>query len=77
MQPIDIEKDNTNMKKLFLDKDNDCHWYIIDANKRYEWNKWLNLNENDPLSWKVPSFAKEINSNPNQVEFYLEKENSK
>lgn len=43
-----------------MDQDNDCHWYIIEADKRQEWDAWLNLDPDDEASWNVPEFAQGI-----------------
>ena len=50
------------MKKYFLGRDNDCHWYIIDADKEGEWYEWVNLDGDDERCWNVPDFAESIDS---------------
>ncbi len=55
--------------RFFLDQDNNCHWYIVDASKRKEWSEWLELSEDDENSWNAPSFAQELGGHPNRVEF--------
>lgn len=56
-------------KRYFLDQDNSCHWYLVDASKREEWDKWVTLDEDDPAGWDSPDFAEMIDGHPNQVEF--------
>lgn len=48
-------------KKYFLDTDNSSHWYLIPMENEKEWNKWVNLDEDDEKSWDAPLFAKRIN----------------
>lgn len=52
-------------ERFFLDQDDDCHWYIVAANKRHE---WLNLPDDDEASWEPPTFARGIDG-PNGVSF--------
>ena len=59
-------------EKWFLSQDNSCHWYLVLASKRKEWNDWKELPEDDPKGWDVPCFAKYLNSHPSQIEFYLD-----
>jgi hypothetical protein len=47
-------------KRFFLSQDRSCHWYIIDASKRAEWDVWNEIDEDDPAGWNVPKFAREI-----------------
>jgi len=58
-------------KKYFLVRDNDCHWYIIEADKQSEWNDWVDLDGDDERCWNVPEFAQAIDS-PSEIKFYLE-----
>jgi hypothetical protein len=55
--------------RYFLDRDNDAHWYLVEADKRAEWNAWLALSDEDENSWRVPSFAKPLGGNPSSVTF--------
>lgn len=57
-------------KLFFVDQDNDCHWYLIESNKRKEWENWKDIPDDNPESWDVPEFAKSINS-PYSIDFYL------
>lgn len=59
-----------NNKLYFMDQDDDCHWYIIEADKRTEWNAWLNLDGDDESSWNVPDFARSID-NPSLIVFTI------
>jgi hypothetical protein len=61
---------NIDNKRFFMDQDNDCHWYIIEADKRKEWDAWLNLDSDDEASWNVPDFAQGID-HPRFVEFSI------
>lgn len=56
-------------QRYFLDVDNDCHWYLVKAEKAEEWEDWINLNSDDPKSWSVPDFALMIYGNPNRITF--------
>lgn len=48
-------------KKLYmLGQDNSCHWYILPADKKDEWEEWLSIDEDDERSWDVPEFAQFI-----------------
>lgn len=57
------------MKRYFLGRDNDCHWYLVDAAKRGAWNDWLNLEADDERSWEAPSFAQRLNGSHERVTF--------
>jgi len=56
-------------KKYFLDQDHSCHWYVIDADCRHDWNEWLDLDEDDERAWQAPNFAKELGTGPSLIEF--------
>lgn len=56
--------------RYFLGQDSSCHWYLVDASRRADWEEWENLSEDDEKSWTPPSFATAIDS-PHEVEFYL------
>lgn len=56
-------------QRFFLGRDNDAHWYIIEADKRDEWDAWCGLDPDDDASWHVPEFAKEIGGSPTQISF--------
>ena len=40
--------------------DNSCHRYIIPFNKLGDWNKFMELDDDNPSSWDVPKYAKRI-----------------
>jgi hypothetical protein len=50
--------------RYFLDCDDDSHWYLVDASRRAEWEKWLNT----PFYFPQPDFAEQIDG-PSRVEF--------
>ena len=52
----------TNRKKYILAQDDDCHWYLIPADQKEEWNEWLDrvyVQEEEPPP-ALPIGAKEI-----------------
>lgn len=51
-------------QRYFLDKDDDGHWYLINASYRKEWNDFRTSNEE-----KVPPFANMLNCNVSVLEF--------
>lgn len=51
---------NIMKNKYFFDQDHDCHWYLVQANKREEWSKWLGLDPEDENSWEAPNFAEPL-----------------
>lgn len=54
--------------KYFLSRDGDCHWYLVEADRRDDWDSWCEIDTNDPASWEVPGFARAID-NPSDIEF--------
>lgn len=56
------------MTRYFLSQDDSCHWYLIPADRREEWDTWRNLASDDERSWEVPDFARFID-NPSFVTF--------
>lgn len=54
--------------KYFLSRDSDCHWYLVEAERRNSWDAWCEIDTNDPASWEVPAFARAIDS-PSDIEF--------
>jgi len=61
----------TNRQTYNLVRDNDCHWYLIPADKKQEWNDWCDLDSDDEASWNTPDFAVAIDS-PSEIPFYLD-----
>lgn len=55
----------------FLSQDNDCHYYLVPADKREAWNAWRELDGVDERSWMVPEYAIRVNGSPAQIEFLL------
>ncbi len=55
--------------RFFLAQDQSCHWHIVDASKRTEWEAWNTLDEDDENGWVTPLFAKMLGGNPSRVEF--------
>ena len=52
--------------KYMLIQDNDCHWYVIPADKFAEFDKWLaDLDSYTPL----PGWAKSVGGAPSLVTF--------
>lgn len=56
--------------RVFMDQDNDCHWYLVEASCRDKWNLWKELSSDDPASWEVPYYAIALGGGPSSVEFY-------
>jgi hypothetical protein len=61
-------------ESYFFDKDRNGTFYIIPTRKREEWNKWLNLPEDNPYSWDALHFTEIIEGKMPKIEFYLEKD---
>ena len=55
--------------RYFLGADNSGHWYLVDANKRTEFEVWTNLSDDDEAGWTCPEYAERINGSPAQVTF--------
>ncbi len=58
--------DNT---RFCLVTDNDCHWFIIPADKRDEWNEWCDIDSDDERAWDAPDFARDLGGSPSSVTF--------
>ena len=58
-----------NAKRSFIDQDSSGHWYLVDADKRAEWSRWYQLDDDDPMAWDVPSYAKRLTRGPHRVTF--------
>lgn len=54
--------------KYFLDQDESCHWYVIPAQYRKEWEDFLDIPEDDERSWDVPGWAVAID-HASSIEF--------
>jgi ferric-dicitrate binding protein FerR (iron transport regulator) len=57
------------MKRYFLSQDNSCHWYLVEAEHREEWEAWRDLDEDDQRAWESPKFAEMLCGSPSRVEF--------
>lgn len=55
--------------RFFLDQDESCHWYLVDADYRTEWDAWTSLDSDNEESWNPPHYAEMLGGHPNQVEF--------
>lgn len=54
---------------FYLTQDNDCHWYVVPAEKETEWSEFLELDPNDEASWDVPEWAEQVGGSPTLVKF--------
>ena len=43
--------------KYFLSSDDSGHQYAIPVKDSEEWEYWLDLPSDDPMSWDAPDFA--------------------
>lgn len=57
------------MKQYFLAQDNDCHWWLVEAARREEWEAWVAIGPDDEAGWRPPDCATEVNSCPSRVVF--------
>ena len=55
----------TKPKRYFIDRDENGHWYVIDASRRSAWEKWQENYERGD----VPKGADEIGGGPQLIEF--------
>lgn len=60
------------MIKYFLSQDQDCHWYLIPAEFRADWERWTELPPEDDEAWSVPVYAEMLGGGPDDLEFFLE-----
>ena len=51
----------TNREKYILCQDDDCHWYLIPADKKEEWNEWLDI-------YSLPKYAQKVDG-PHRLTF--------
>jgi len=56
-------------EKHILVQDNDCHWFVIPDAQRKDWDEWCSIDSDDPKSWNVPDYAKEVGGSPSRVKF--------
>lgn len=57
------------VKRYFLAQDNDCHWFLVDADRRAEWEAWRELGPDEALGWRPPDCATELGRHPSSVTF--------
>ena len=62
------------MKQYFLDRDNSAHWYLVEADRRDEWNRWRDLDEDNPTGWIAPPFSARLNTHLSRIVFENPKE---
>lgn len=43
--------------KYCLVQDESCHWFVIPADNKEDWEAFRNIPEDDPQAWDVPDFA--------------------
>ena len=48
-------------KRYFIGRDSDGHEYLVEAEMRFEWQKWLDIPEEDVRSWQAPDFTTILN----------------
>lgn len=58
-----------NPKRYFLDQDNDSHWFLVDADRRAEWEAWCQLADDDSQGWTPPDCATPLAGAPSNVTF--------
>lgn len=61
-------------KRYFLDQDNDGHWFLVDADKRAEWEEWVKLGPDDETGWRPPEHATELAGGPSNLVFEMPEE---
>lgn len=64
-----VESQECAPQRYFLDQDNDCHWFLVEADKRAEWEAWLEIDSGDEKSWTPPNCAEELPGGPSDVIF--------
>lgn len=50
--------------RFFFGQDNSCHWYLVPAEKRAEWDAWTALDEDDENGWVEPEWVVKIDGHP-------------
>lgn len=56
-------------ERFFLAQDGSCHWYLVPATRRAEWDAWRDLPEDDEDSWEAPKWAERLERHPSTVTF--------
>lgn len=52
-----------------LTSDNDGHHYVIPKARETEWEKWLEIPDDDARSWDGPEWAEQVGGSPTLVVF--------
>lgn len=55
-------------KRYFIDRDESGHAYLVNADSRDEWNRWVDLGDS-PDGWDTPPYAERLGYHPAWVEF--------
>lgn len=58
-------------KRYFLAQDNDCHWFLVEADRRAEWEAWKKLGPDDVDGWTPPTCATALGGGPSNVTFEM------
>jgi len=61
------------MVDCFIDRDHSGHWYLVEEARREEWNRWLDLPEEDEDSWNAPAYADRLAGHPSSFVFKYDK----
>lgn len=54
-----------------LVQDDSCHWYLIPAERRAEWGRFVDVMENGDGDADTPSWATRLGGAPSLIEFYI------
>lgn len=58
------------MERFRLVTDDDCHHYLIPADKSAEWSAWRDLDGyEDPAAWTPPEWARRLRRSPECLTF--------
>lgn len=55
--------------EYFLTQDNDGHWFVVPVEKQKDFDKWTEMDPDDPDSWDAPEYAKQVGGWPGLVKF--------
>ena len=55
--------------EYILIQDDDCHWYVIPADREKDFSKWCDSISNDADTWDTPKYAKEVGGSYTLVKF--------
>lgn len=48
------------MKRFFFAQDCDGHWFLVDADRRSDWDAWTALDGDDEAAWDAPEYAQAL-----------------